>query len=112
MISISIHKDKKRVTWQMRAMDSGDNSEREILRGGGDSPRQAAIWLLRNVNRLAAEIEERLIELGFLTEAECEAALVEPEIDSTLETGSAPETDGAPETGSASKTDGTTEKPT
>lgn len=79
MISINAHKDKKRKTWQMCAMDSGDNNAREILRGGGESPRQAAIWLLRNVNRLAAEVEEQLIELGFLTEAECEEVLAEPE---------------------------------
>ena len=77
MISISIHKDKKRRTWQMRVMDSGENNEREILRGGAESPREAALWLLRNVNKLAAEVEERLVELGFLTEAECEAVLAE-----------------------------------
>jgi len=76
MISISIHKDKHH-TWQLRVMDSGDNNAREILRGGAPSPREAALWLLRNVNRLAAEVEERLVELGFLTEAECEAALAE-----------------------------------
>lgn len=77
MISISVHKDK-RSGWQMRVMDAGSNSEREILRGGADTPRQAAIWLLRNVNRLAAEVEEQLVELGFLTEADCEAVLAGP----------------------------------
>lgn len=77
MISISAQKDKKRNTWQMRVMDAGDNSTREILRGGAATPREAALWLLRNVNRLAAEVEEQLVELGFLTEAECEAALAE-----------------------------------
>ena len=79
MISISIQKDK-RGTWQMRVMDSGENHEREILRGGAKTPREAALWLLRNVNRLATEVEERLVELGLLTEAECEAVLAdEPE---------------------------------
>lgn len=77
MISISIHKDKRGGSWQMRVMDSGANSEREILRGGAATPREAALWLLRNVNRLAAEVEDRLIELGFLTAAECESALAE-----------------------------------
>ena len=76
MISINLQKDK-RGNWQMRAMDTGKNNEREILRGGGDSPRQAAVWLLRNVNKLASEVEEQLVELGFLTEAECEAALAD-----------------------------------
>lgn len=76
MISINIHKDK-RGAWCMRVMDAGTNGEREILHSGADSPRQAAIWLLRNVNRLATEVEEQLVELGFLTEAECEAALAE-----------------------------------
>lgn len=76
MISISIHKEK-RGTWQMRVMDAGANSEREILRGAAATPREAAIWLLRNVNRLAAEVEERLVELGFLTEVECEEVLAE-----------------------------------
>lgn len=76
MISISIHKDK-RSAWQMRVMDAGSNNEREIIRSGGESPQQAAIWLLRNVNRLAVEVEERLVELGLLTESECEAALAE-----------------------------------
>ena len=79
MISISIHKDKKHNTWQMRVMDSGDNDAREILRGGASSPQEAARWLLRNVNRLAAEVEERLVELGFLTESECEAVLAAEE---------------------------------
>lgn len=77
MISISAHKDKKHNTWQLRVMDAGDNSTREILRGGAATPREAALWLLRNVNRLAAEVEEQLVELGFLTEAECEVALAE-----------------------------------
>ena len=86
MISISIHKDKKHSTWQMRVMDSGDNDAREILRGGAASPREAALWLLRNVNRLAAEVEERLVELGFLTEAECEAALAAEESQPPLTT--------------------------
>ena len=76
MISISLYKDKRHA-WQMRVMDSGSNNEREILRGGAATPREAAIWLLRNVNRLAAEVEEQLIELGFMTEAECEAVLAE-----------------------------------
>lgn len=83
MISISINKDKRSSGWQMRAMDSGDGHEREIVRGGAATPREAAIWLLRNVNRLAAEVEERLVELGFLTEAECEAVLAEPEPEAT-----------------------------
>ena len=77
MISISAQKDKKHNTWRLRVMDTGDNSAREILRGGAATPREAALWLLRNVNRLAAEVEEQLVELGFLTEAECEAALAE-----------------------------------
>ena len=77
MISISAQKDKKHSTWQLRVMDAGDNGAREILRGGAATPREAALWLLRNVNRLAAEVEEQLVELGFLTEAECEAALAE-----------------------------------
>jgi hypothetical protein len=76
MISINLQKDKSG-TWHMRAMDTGKNNEREILRGGGESPRQATIWLLRRVNKLAAKVEEQLVELGFLTEAECEAALAE-----------------------------------
>jgi len=76
MISISIHKDKRQ-GWQMRVMDSGESHQREILRGGAKTPREAALWLLRNVNKLAAEVEEQLVELGFLTEAECEAVLVE-----------------------------------
>ena len=77
MISISLQKDKKHHTWQLRVMDAGDNNAREILRGGAATPREAALWLLRNVNRLAAEVEEQLVELGFLTEAECEAVLAE-----------------------------------
>lgn len=76
MISISIHKDKT-ARWQMRVMDAGSNHDREILRSGAATPREAAIFLLRNVNKLATEVEERLVELGFLTEAECEAALAE-----------------------------------
>ena len=78
MISINLQKTKHG-SWQMRAMDAGANNERLILSGGGDSPRQAALWLLRNVNKLAAEVEEQLIALGFLTDAECEAALAETE---------------------------------
>ena len=76
MISISIHKDKRQ-GWQMRVMDSGESHQREILRGGAKTPREAALWLLRNVNKLAAEVEEQLVELGFLTEAECEVVLAE-----------------------------------
>jgi hypothetical protein len=76
MISISIHKDKHN-TWRMRVMDAGANSEREILHSGAETPRQAAIWLLRNVNKLAAEVEEQLVELGFLTETDCETVLAE-----------------------------------
>lgn len=83
MISISIHKDKRH-GWQMRVMDSGESHEREILRGGAKTPREAALWLLRNVNKLAAEVEERLVDLGFLTEAECEAVLAENEIDEPI----------------------------
>ena len=89
MISISIHREK-RGTWQMRVMDTGANGEREILRGGAATPREAAIWLLRNVNRLAAEVEERLVELGFLTEAECEVVLAEPEAGPERQRDSAP----------------------
>ena len=86
MISISIHKNK-RGTWQIRVMDSGENNEREILRSGAETPKQAAIWLLCNVNRLAVEVEERLIELGFLTEAECEEVLAaEPRLATNEET--------------------------
>lgn len=81
MISISIHKDK-RGGWQMRVMDTGSNGEREILRGGAATPREAAVWLLRNVNKLAAEVEERLVELGLLSEAECEAVLAESDAES------------------------------
>jgi hypothetical protein len=61
MISINLQKDKSG-TWHMRAMDTVKNNEREIL---------------RRVNKLAAKVEEQLVELGFLTEAECEAALAE-----------------------------------
>ena len=95
MISISIHKEK-RGTWQMRVMDAGANGEREILRGGAATPREAAIWLLRNVNRLAAEVEERLVELGFLTAAECEEVLAKPEAGPEPQRGaaSAPEPEG------------------
>jgi len=86
MISISIHKDKHH-TWQMRVMDSRDNNERMILQSGGASPRGAALWLLRNVNKLATEVEGRLVELGFLTAAECEDALAEaPEVEAALAT--------------------------
>lgn len=104
MISISIHKDK-RGTWQMRVMDAGANDAREILRGGAATPRDAAIWLLRNVNGLAAEVEARLVELGFLTEAECEDALADPEADST------PKIDSAMEPASTTTTNDTAEKP-
>jgi hypothetical protein len=76
MISINIHKDK-RGTWRMRVMHAGENNEREIIQSGASTPKQAAIWLLRTANRLATEIEEQLVDLGFLTEAECEAALAE-----------------------------------
>jgi hypothetical protein len=86
MIAISLHKDKKHHTWQMRVMDAGDNSTREILRGGGGTPREAALWLLRNVNKLADEVEEQLVELGFLTEAECDG-LAEADVDAGTKDG-------------------------
>ena len=78
MISISIHKDNRGV-WHVRAMDAGQNNERVIISGGAATPREAALWLLRNVNKLATEIEEQLVELGMLTEVEIEAELSDKE---------------------------------
>jgi N-acetylmuramoyl-L-alanine amidase len=96
MISISIHKvsvhKDKHNPWHMRVMDAGSNNAREIVRSGGETPREAAIWLLRNVNKIAVEVEEQLVELGFLTEAECEAVLAESEAQSAAE----PPQEGSP----------------
>jgi len=74
MISIDVYKDRQGA-WKMRILNVADG--REILRSGAVTPREAAIWLLRKVNKVAVEVEERLVELGFLTEAECEAVIAE-----------------------------------
>lgn len=82
MISINIHKNR-RGEWQICAMDAGDHHQREIVRGGAATPREAALWLLRNVYKLTDEVEEQLVELGLLSEAECAAVRdEEPEAES------------------------------
>jgi hypothetical protein len=73
MITISHRKDSKG-EWTMLVID-GNN--RPIMQSGARSPREAARWLLIRANKLADEIEQQLVELGFLSEADCEAALAE-----------------------------------
>jgi len=72
-VEIRIVKDKHG-QWNVAAFDNGGH---RIASGGAESPRAAAIWLVRHVNRIADETELALIELGFLTEAECELVLEE-----------------------------------
>ena len=74
MITISLRKAAKQGEWLMLVSD-GNN--RPIMQSGAHSPREAARWLLIRANKLADEIEEQLVELGFLSEADCEAALAE-----------------------------------
>ena len=72
MISINIHKSRRNEQWRITALDDG-NGQREIVSGGAATPREAALWLLRKAYQLTDEIEEQLVELGLLSEAECAA---------------------------------------
>jgi hypothetical protein len=75
MITLALRKDRKG-EWEMRAIDGNDHT---VVRSGAKSPREAARWLLLRANKIAEEIEEQIIELGYMTAAECEAVLAEGE---------------------------------
>lgn len=49
-----------------------------IAKAGGKTLRQTVEWTVRRVNRIADQVEERLKELGFITQDEIEALLAKP----------------------------------
>lgn len=51
----------------------------KVVTARGTSTREAARWLARHVNRLARHTEDLLVEVGFLTAEEIDAAVLDDE---------------------------------
>ena len=49
-----------------------------VARAGGKDLRTAVEWIIRRVNRIADQVEERLKEMGLITEEEIEELLSKP----------------------------------
>lgn len=58
-----------------RVYISAFDAERKCATGSGKSPKEAAQWLIRHVNRIADQTERLLIEMGLLTEEEADEAV-------------------------------------
>lgn len=63
------------------------NPPQQIARAGGKDLRSAVEWIVRRVNRIADQVEDRLKEMGLITEDEIEALLSKPPVDPEPEEG-------------------------
>jgi hypothetical protein len=54
----------------------------QVARAGGKDLRTAVEWIIRRVNRIADQVEDRLVALGLITEAEIEELLSKRPIES------------------------------
>jgi hypothetical protein len=77
MINLEIRKLKKTNTssgiqWEIDVRDDGD-VKRVLATGRGETPRDAARWLIHRINRVLNETESNLIELKLITESEIDA---------------------------------------
>ena len=52
-----------------------DRSDRRIVHNIGATPKEAATWMVRAVNRITGQCEDLIVGMGLLTEAEVEAAV-------------------------------------
>jgi hypothetical protein len=58
----------------------------QIARAGAKDIRGAVEWIIRRVNRIADQVEDRLKEMGLITEDEIEALLSKPPVEPEEET--------------------------
>lgn len=72
MIILSVQKipakPDRALRWQIDAKDA--STQKAVTDGHGATPREAARELVRRANKLLSEIENQLVDMGFLTEAE------------------------------------------
>jgi hypothetical protein len=68
-VTLTIAKQKKGAKYVLQAIDS---SNRTVVAASGHSPKDAAEWLIRAINRRLVDIEQAIIDLGLLTDAEIE----------------------------------------
>ena len=59
--------DKTKDGYRLTAHENGHM----VAAGADKTVPQAAAWLVKNINRLVADVENAVIEAGFLTEAQC-----------------------------------------
>jgi len=70
VITIHVQKDKRGL-WEIRANDV--STDKTIAKAGGDSPRDAARWLVHKLNRVLSDVEILLVEMELITDAEIDA---------------------------------------
>jgi sugar phosphate isomerase/epimerase len=55
------------------------NSGQTVVSASGTSTREAAQWLVRHLNRLVRHAEDLVVEIGFLSVEEIDAAVLDDE---------------------------------
>jgi hypothetical protein len=51
-----------------------DNGDRRLCSSSGTTPKEAALWFVRNINRIAEQAEQLIVDLALMTDDEVAAA--------------------------------------